>query len=108
MVEEFKPAKFKLDFFEDDQAVDGMTFGKSWNGWECPYFTPENAKKIVELFTDGFLTYDAEKDVYVYDSNQDPEDIDIFEPSNVDGQKYYAIGWGSWCWWTPYDFEKGE
>jgi len=85
-----------------------MTFGKSWNGWECPYFTPENAKKIVELFTDGFLTYDAEKDVYVYDPNQDPEDIDIFEPSNVDGQKYYAIGWGSWCWWTPYDFEKGE
>jgi hypothetical protein len=109
MVEEFKPAKFTLDFLhEEGIAIDGMTFGKTWNGWECPYFTPENSKKILSHFTEGFLKYNAEKDVYTYDCGYGEDELDIFEPSTIDGQKYYAIGWGSWCWFTPYDFEKGE
>ena len=68
----------------------------------------ENSKKILDLFTDGFLSYNSDKDVYEYDGNGDGQEIDIFEPCEIDGQKYYPIGWGNWCWWTPYDYEKGE
>jgi len=102
MQDKLKPQKFTLDFlFDEGKSIDGMTYGQTWNGWECPYFTPENAEKILSYFTEGYLTYNAEKDVYQHDGYGDGKEIDIFEPVIIDGQKYYSIGGFNWCWWTP-------
>lgn len=89
--------KFYLDFFGEDQTIDGISQGSHWNGWECPYFTFENAMKLKDLFgKNGFLKYNKKKDVFIFDSKND--DREEFEPVFIDGIKYYAIGAFSWCW----------
>ena len=53
MDHEFKPAKFSMDCFDDSQPhIDGMTYGYTWNGWACPYFTFENALIVAKHIKD--------------------------------------------------------
>ncbi|MBK1901999.1 MULTISPECIES: hypothetical protein [Burkholderia] len=77
--------------------------GERWNGWECPYFTIEEAMKLLaHPYLDG-LRYDAEGDKFIMDDG-DGEVLDetVFASRVVlvDGNpiKVYAIGAFGWCW----------
>ncbi|VWC80362.1 hypothetical protein BLA39750_01151 [Burkholderia lata] len=77
--------------------------GERWNGWECPYFTIEEAMKLLEHPYLHGLRYDAEGDKFIMDDG-DGEDLyeTVFasEVVLVDGNpiKVYAIGAFGWCW----------
>lgn len=99
MDQQFKPAKFKMDFFDDGISIDGFTYGNTWNGWAIPYFTFENAQKLIPIF-EGYLAYDANQDAFTYldPVHMEVEDIEIYEPVMVNGNKYYSVGGMSFCW----------
>jgi hypothetical protein len=90
--------KFKLDNFENDEYVLGVTDGTLWNGWQCPRFTFENAQKIAKYFDNDFLSYDKDKDVFY--TKWEDEESEVFEPVLIDGKKFYPIGAFSWCWFV--------
>jgi hypothetical protein len=90
--------KFKLDVFENDEYILGVTCGTLWNGWQCPNFTFENAQKIIKHFDNDFLSYDKDKDVFY--TKWEDEESEIFEPVLIDGKKFYPIGAFSWCWFV--------
>jgi hypothetical protein len=99
MTDEFKQAQFTMDFFGDGVAIDGYTYGGRWNGWAIPYFTFENAQKLIPIF-EGYLSYDADQDAFIYFDpvHMDDEEKEIYESSMIDGNKYYSVGGMSFCW----------
>jgi hypothetical protein len=102
-MQKIKPrkAKFALDFFADHgvEEIEGITFGDYWNGWDCPYFTFENAKKLLDIFDEGHLKYDPKNDAFEYDPYQNGEEVDIFESTMIEGKKYYSVGGWNFCWY---------
>lgn len=84
------------------QPYQAFTSGHRWNGWECPYFAFEVAKKIAQDMPG--LQYEPETDEFVMEDHSAPEGegLERFSSSviNVDGvpTKVYAIGAWSWCW----------
>ena len=43
-MKDYKKALFSMDCFDENQPdIEGITYGNTWNGWACPYFTFENA-----------------------------------------------------------------
>jgi hypothetical protein len=100
----YKNAKFTLDIFDFKESINGITYGKNWNGWECPKFSKENGLKLIKLFDQysddviiNPLSYNKEKDIFVYDNGQQ-DDYEEFEPMMIDGKNYYSIGAYNWCW----------
>lgn len=84
------------------QGYQAYSTGQHWNGWACPHFTFEAAKKLA-LDMHG-LQYDSEKDEFVC---ADPEELvgpseERFPASVIDidgvATKVYAIGAWSWTW----------
>lgn len=84
-------ASFTLEPLEG-QTFAGYTAGQQWNGWACPYFTKEQAQRIVEAWhTCGFkVDYDPADDVFrfaPFDPQADPtmdlggETVDLGERS---------------------------
>lgn len=100
-----KPYKalFSMDCM--DVNIEGLTYGNTWNGWACPYFTYENALKLGELMPDFFLKYDAETDSFK--ANSDDNDNEEFTAEVIDGVKYYGVGNMSWCWYE-FNLNDGE
>lgn len=115
-------ALFSMDCFDDSQPhIEGLTYGYTWNGWACPYFTKENGLLIADLMNKdrewcidnqcpvSNLFYSEEKDCFIFVADEtDPEDIQdpqIFEATVIDGVKYYGIGNCSWCW---YEMQESE
>jgi len=100
-MQKIEPRKtlFALDFFEDNQSIEGITFGDYWNGWDCPYFTFDNAKKLLTIFDEGFLKFDANQDAFLYDPYKNGEEIDTFEATIINGEKYYSVGGWNFCWY---------
>ena len=104
----FKPATlpaFSLCAVSAEWLPPGLTFaayskGQRWNGWAMPYFPAESAMALREHLPG--LCYDATRDVFVDDSEENEPDEVIFpaEEIIVDGKpvKVYAIGAGYWCW----------
>jgi len=92
-------AKFKMDFFPDDVEIEGYTNGGRWNGWAIPYFTFENAQKLIPIF-EGYLSYDVDQDAFKYldPVHMNPEDTEIYESLDIDGNKFYSVGGMSFCW----------
>ena len=103
---EYKKEQFTLDLFDFKESVTGITFNRHWNGWECPYFSKDNALRLVGLFNrhmgmdDNPLKYDSKKDLFIYDNGQsdDYAEYEEYEPTRIDGKNYYQIGAYNWCW----------
>jgi hypothetical protein len=82
----------------------GYTANQHWNGWECPYFEMDEAKRIAEAFEREYgtiLEYNEETDTFLlwdeaYDEPEEFKGIDI----SFGGQpiRVYAIGAFGWCW----------
>ncbi|BBA45377.1 TPA: hypothetical protein ACK3Q6_003778 [Burkholderia cepacia] len=97
---EFGVISVSLDVGPSYQAY---SRGERWNGWECPYFTIEEAMKLLDHPYLHGLRYDAESDKFIM-ADGDGEDLyqRVFaaEVVRVDGNpiKVYAIGACGWCW----------
>ena len=98
-----RPTFFKNDSLGFD-SFEGFTKGETWNGWDCPYFSFEQANKILKTFNDlrsiigqsDLAYYDSGADSFVFPIND--EDPEIYYADIEDGIKYYPIGAFSWIW----------
>jgi hypothetical protein len=97
-VSRFRNEALGFDSFE------GYTKGETWNGWDCPYFTFEQAQKILNVFNEIHRIIGESRQAY-YDSNNDffafPRDSDeteIYKPVVENKIKYYPIGAFNWIW----------
>ena len=89
-----------------EKIADAYVGNQKWNGWECPFFTKEEADKVAEHLKtncDCIVEYDADKDEYkTRYKDDDVEDTEIWDATTVetvDGRKHvYCIGGWAWCW----------
>lgn len=120
MKQTYTKALFSMDSFDENQPdIEGITYGHTWNGWACPYFTFENALIVAKHINQdqdyckehqlpiSSLTYSEEKDTFFYVPDSEvPSEVDDYKGFLVDGVKYYAIGSHSWCWWDVTEEEQ--
>lgn len=91
---------------DQSKRYQAFTSGQRWNGWECPYFVFEVAKRLAQDMPG--LQYDPATDEFVREDHCGPEyeSLERFSSSliDIDGvpTKVYAIGAWSWCW-EPFD-----
>lgn len=95
-----KQTYFVIDAFEND-IFEGFTDDRKWNGWACPYFTFEQAKKVVEVHKRATSNawYDEKSDTFNFQMDkEDKDDIESYEPIKMEGQKFYPVGNSQWVW----------
>ena len=102
-----RKGKFSMECFPEGPFI-GYTYGETWNGWACPFFTYLEAVKIVMSMnkhadSSGGVgvepaRYDHETDSFVF-FDGDTDEPDIFHAEILDGMKLYPIGNRCWCWW---------
>ena len=106
-----KEGKFFIDGFKG--TFKGIYQpGQYWNGWFNPYFTLNEAKKVLKLqdtkencLNDGQHFYEFNEDftalICHYEDGAPgcPQFSCSIEPATIiDGQKYFAIGFFNWVW----------
>ncbi len=100
---EFYESEFGIDDGDILPYLRGYSQGDRWNGWACPYFEFENAKKILELVTEGggYWEYDKATDIFRalphmadFEESWKGLDIDV----NGETKHVYAIGAYFWTW----------
>ncbi|WP_176331408.1 hypothetical protein [Burkholderia vietnamiensis] len=92
--------------FDVGPSYQAYSRGETWNGWECPYFTFDEAMKVTQHQDMKCLRYDPESDQFVMNDpsyKDDPTyEPEVFKRQNitVDGAQIgvYPIGAFSWCW----------
>ena len=89
--------KFAIDFLAD-KTFEGYTRGEGWNGFACPYFTFDQAQKVVEAWrdTNSFAFYDGSRDEFVFEMQDGGQDS--FGFVEIDDKKVYPIGCSHWIW----------
>lgn len=95
-----REAKFNIDFLEG-QVFEGYTRGEDWNGFACPYFTFEQAHRLLEAWRSSGRSarYNGEADQFDFEVDASGErERDQFPAVNVDGVKMYPIGNGCRIW----------
>ena len=101
-----RKSSFYLDILPERQ-YNGFTFGETWNGWACPYFIFEEAKRIAkdqEILNE--MVADDEKYEGKYIGSEDK--FSFYEPYNdewydfkavdINGKKLYPVGTRYWTW----------
>lgn len=97
--------KLEKKFFHIDgwnNLYQGYTQGKYWNGWSCPMFPLDVAKRLVEMELNTLLNkawYDEEKDSFIIQMDGEEEEY-ASHTIKVNGEelKVYSIGSGGWVW----------
>ena len=100
--------KDRFTMFYINEEFEGYTSGGTWNGFACPFFPFEEAKRIMETFNtkEKPAWYDEEKDAFIFTMNENPTETDEdYEKAKgtyieIDGEKVkvYGIGVCSWVW----------
>jgi hypothetical protein len=86
------------------EAFEGYTKGENWNGWDCPYFTFEQAQKILKIHNElkritgevAQAYYDFDNDFFAFPVADD--ETEIYKPIVENNKKYYPIGAFTWIW----------
>ena len=99
-----RPTQFKIESL-GCEIFDGFTKGENWNGWNCPYFTFEQAQKVLQIYNElGQIVgqknpayYDELINAFVFPSN-DKDEPEMFEAVTENNQKFYPVGAFSWIW----------
>lgn len=93
-----REAKFSIDTL-GDKVFEGYTQGEKWNGWACPYFTYEQAERVVQAHCEIGLKawYDAASDAFSFEISASDE-IDSFLGEDIEGKKLYPVGANCWIW----------
>jgi len=98
-----------------EETFEGFTFGHTWNGWACPYFSLEESMKIMVALNnaepcDGQQVLNLKAGVFfLVDIDGDySEDIQPQKIMTEDGEKeLYPIGSHCYCWWDEAWNEEG-
>lgn len=92
-----RAAEFVIDTF-GSEAFDGFTLGETWNGWARPYFTFEQALRILEAHHSRGQKgwYDESEDAFSFEMGEG--EVDSFPAESIEGRKLYPIGAGCWIW----------
>jgi hypothetical protein len=97
---EARLAKFKIEGLEDVQ-LEGYTFGNTWNGWACPYFTYAQAQEVVRVFNEQHCcecSYESTSNTFLFKNDND----DTFGSVTIElvgtATEVYPIGNGCWVW----------
>lgn len=104
-----KKTSFQID---DGPAFEGYTFGRHWNGWDCPYFTKETGLEIAKWGStteEGYeyfeIVFDEETDTFYAKTEKDQKFKDCEEfwkgedlITNLGPLHVYSIGSWSWIW----------
>jgi hypothetical protein len=95
----------KMNFgIEGEFYAQGITLGQRWNGFHCPYFTYENALKVLAMQESKQET--IEQGAYFYEISEDKkgileiteEETNFLSAKNIEGKFYYPIGFCNWVW----------
>ncbi len=102
-----KEANFEIDFLEG-RTFPGFTMGETWNGFAKPYFTSEQAQRLVVAWssTGAKAFYDDQQGAFVFEMSGAPDDIDVYTAEEINGQTFYPIGAGCWIWEQVLDAEQ--
>lgn len=87
------------------ETFEGFTKDEDWNGWDCPYFTFEQAQKVLKTYNTlrsvigqkGLAYYDSAADGFIFPTN-DEDEPEIFAATVENGEKYYPVGAFCWIW----------
>lgn len=92
-----RKARLVIDFLEGHE-FEGYTRGEEWNGFACPYFTFEQARRVADAWHEvgSNAVYDSDNDRFSF--QMDNGEMDSFPLLEIDGMKVYAIGNGCWIW----------
>ncbi len=99
-----RKTKFKIESL-GYETFEGFTKDEDWNGWDCPYFTFDQAQKVLKQFNlfreitrqKGFAFYDETADAFVFPLN-DEDESEVYAAIDEEGQKYYPVGASCWIW----------
>jgi hypothetical protein len=92
-----RQARFVIDFL-GDLEFEGYTRGEDWNGFACPYFSFDQAQKIVDAWikSGSNASYDSANDIFSFLMHNG--ETDSFSAIDYNGMKIYPIGNGCWIW----------
>lgn len=95
----------KMNFgIEGEFYAEGITFGQRWNGFHCPYFTYENALKVLAMQDKKEVVLKMECEYYEMSENKlfiigtFPEGKEELKGKFFEGEMYYPIGFCNWVW----------
>lgn len=101
-------------FIDDEFTIDGETNYKGkhnpdvrWNGFACPYFTFEVAKKIAEDMNYTF-EYNEDRDMITMTYRACDDDVTEYFGQLFEGVRMYAIGAWDWVWSEKETEERTE
>lgn len=91
-----RKAEFTIDTFPG-LKFSGYSNDEDWNGWACPYFTFEEAQKIVHAQnSEGIKSwFDEEGDQFVFETDGEEESYPAVQEN---GHNLYPIGSSNWIW----------
>jgi len=100
---QYTPTTVQVDAYPD-AFFHAITTEVRWNGFACPLFPLEEAKRLALINNasegSGHLLFNKEQDCFCFwqagQSTDEPPEI--FEATVIDGVAYYAIGAFDWCW----------
>ena len=99
-----RPGLFGIDDIPDE--LYGYTYGDTWNGLACPYFSRQEGLRLVAFWQSVdnptiVASYDDATDTFSFltDGMEAPETF-TSETHTIYGQPVtlYPIGNGVWCW----------
>lgn len=80
-----------------------------WNGWECPYFRPDDIRAARPNFEALYADEDEDSVrfswnngaglpsiVSLFDADESVEEVATVE---IDCETFVTIGWGGYCWY---------
>ena len=83
-----------------ETVFEGHTQGEDWNGFACPYFTIEQAHRVVSAWDEAGknAAYNETVDAFIFEPLDNTEEVEVFAAVEVEGQKFYPVGAGNWIW----------
>jgi|TARA_R110000868_G_C10736288_1_gene752017 hypothetical protein len=104
-----KKAKFSC---ATSEVFNGFKTDLTWNGWECPLFELDEAKRVIEHFNYQQKTFGGEYyEQFTYIESEDAILSQTFEeglhmsehdwkdkPTIIDGVKYYEVANCNYTW----------
>jgi hypothetical protein len=81
-------------------VFNGFTIGNMWNGWARPFFTYDEAQRIVAAHKEQGLNayYDHESDGFAFEVSCPSGDYDLFHKMEIASMRLYPVGSGNWIW----------
>lgn len=100
----WQPATFHY-YVDGSPSWEGLTCGRRWREWHCPFFTKVAAEQILSWdYLNLDWRYVPAEDAYYSRSRYDETgEWERWEGVEIDGVTHYPIGAFSWWWCANVD-----